>query len=1094
MITKRNGKKVSFDARKIEEAIRKAMLETTNGVNLEVISKISNEIQLAYMNSSIQDMSVEEIQDMVEDKLVQHGRLDVAKTYIKYRYARQMKRIQKEKINKQLADIFDAKNVQNSNANVDEKSASGKEKTATEVILKEYALDNLIDPEVAQAHRDGLVYTHDLDKYAIGIHNCLNADVGYLLKNGFSTRNGDVRPANRFSTACQLVAVIFQLQSQNQYGGVGSNMIDYQLAPYVKKSFANHLNKGIKWFEDDMFEPLKDVSMDNLELQKKYPKAWAYALEMMEAEGLQSTQALYHNLNTLESRAGSQVPFTSLNYGTDTSTEGQKVSEWLLHASVDGIGKNNVTPIFPIAIFKYKKGINDIPGTPNYHLRVLAEKSLSKRIYPNIVNCDWSMNKEDGTPDTEMSTMGCVEGQEIVNYIYNEKQYVEGIERMWNRVNSPVIPHKEGEHKNTSGLNLEVYDGTTRSFVKVKKIIKNEDKNDWVVLKIKNGRALELTADHPLPIEGKGRTLVSDLEVGDKVKTNTGCQIKEEDSLITEDEAWMLGVFLCDGCYQSNINATFGMDEEDVVKKLMGICSSNRVLGELECELREHKRGDRGYYLEVLLKGTQIHIKEKFRYIFGGLNKKDRQIPNEIFRSPRNVRMAFLGGMVDADGHIRKKDNTSRVQLGSTNKELSLQTMYLAQSLGIPSKVYLNKYSSDKEKIRYRIEFGTSDELLNHIFSSKKRSNACTPSNLTFNEFEEILEIIPKDTSNQFSYDLETETDTFTVSGVESHNCRTFTMYDRHGYGYRKTGRGNCTPVTINLPMIAVKNSLAREDKTPDFEGFWNDLRHALEIAEKGLVDRFNYICSQSTENAPFMYNNGICVDSVEAKENGIYETMKHFTLNFGLCGVAEMCQAMIGANHAQSREAHAFALQVYDFINEFKNEATERRNLNFAMYATPAESTAGKFCEKIIEKYGEIKGVTDKGFITNSHHAPVWEELSIKDKLLIEAPFCKYVTAGCITYVELESSVANNTEAVRSIIDYAMGLDIPYLAINFPIDTCSECGHTGEIEESCPVCGSEDIIRLRRVTGYLTTDYRNFNKSKQKEVPLRHKHSKTTH
>lgn len=730
MITKRNGKKVSFDARKIEEAIRKAMLETTNGVNLEVISKISNEIQLAYMNSSIQDMSVEEIQDMVEDKLVQHGRLDVAKTYIKYRYARQMKRIQKEKINKQLADIFDAKNVQNSNANVDEKSASGKEKTATEFILKEYALDNLIDPEVAQAHRDGLVYTHDLDKYAIGIHNCLNADVGYLLKNGFSTRNGDVRPANRFSTACQLVAVIFQLQSQNQYGGVGSNMIDYQLAPYVKKSFTNHLNKGIKWFEDDMFEPLKDVSMDNLEMQKKYPKAWAYALEMMEAEGLQSTQALYHNLNTLESRAGSQVPFTSLNYGTDTSTEGQKVSEWLLHASVDGIGKNNVTPIFPIAIFKYKKGINDIPGTPNYYLRVLAEKSLSKRIYPNIVNCDWSMNKEDGTPDAEMSTMG----------------------------------------------------------------------------------------------------------------------------------------------------------------------------------------------------------------------------------------------------------------------------------------------------------------------------------------------------------------------------CRTFTMYDRHGYGYRKTGRGNCTPVTINLPMIAVKNSLAREDKTPDFEGFWNDLRHALEIAEKGLVDRFNYICSQSTENAPFMYNNGICVDSVEAKENGIYETMKHFTLNFGLCGVAEMCQAMIGANHAQSREAHAFALQVYDFINEFKNEATERRNLNFAMYATPAESTAGKFCEKIIEKYGEIKGVTDKGFITNSHHAPVWEELSIKDKLLIEAPFCKYVTAGCITYVELESSVANNTEAVRSIIDYAMGLDIPYLAINFPIDTCSECGHTGEIEENCPVCGSEDIIRLRRVTGYLTTDYRNFNKSKQKEVPLRHKHSKTTH
>lgn len=707
----------------------------------------------------------------------------------------------------------------------------------------------------------------------------------------------------------------------------------------------------------------------------------------------------------------------------------------------------------------------------------------------NIVNCDWSQNEEDGTPDSEMSTMGCVEGQEIVNYIYNEKQYVEGIERMWNRVNSPVIPHKEGEHKNTSGLNLEVYDGTTGSFVKVKKIIKNEDKNDWVVLKIKNGRSLELTDDHPLPIEGKGRTLVSDLEVGDKVKINTGCQIKEEDSFISEDEAWMLGVFLCDGCYQSNISATFGMDEEDIAKKLMGICSSNRVLGELGCELREYKRGGKGHYLEVLLKGAQIHIKEKLRDIFGGLNKKDRQIPNEIFRSPRNVRMAFLGGMVDADGYIRKKGNTSRVQLGSTNKELALQTMYLAQSLGIPSKVYLNKYSSDKEKIRYLIEFGTSDELLNHISSSKKRSNACVPSNLTFNEFEEILEIIPKDTSNQFSYDLETETDTFTVSGVESHNCRTFTMYDRHGYGFRKTGRGNCIPVTINLPMIAVKNS--KDLPEPNIDGFFSDLDEALNIAKQGLLDRFAFICSQNPTNTPFMYDNGTCVEAEAVQEKGIYEAMKHFTLNFGYIGIAEMCQAMYGKNHAQSHEALNFALEVIKYIDAFKTRVSEEHDLNFAVYASPAESACKTLCEAIVKKYGEVEGVTTNGFLTNSHHVPVWEEISIKDKLLVESQFCKYPKAGCITYVELESAIANNIEAVQSIIDYAMSLDIPYLAINFPIDTCVECGFSGEIEDACPVCGSEAIERLRRVTGYLTTDYRNFNIGKQKEVALRYKHSK---
>ena len=246
--------------------------------------------------------------------------------------------------------------------------------------------------------------------------------------NGFKTRNGDCRPANSINTAMQLTAVIFQIQSQDQFGGVGSMHFDYDIAPYVKKSFKKHLKKSLNRsiLTDDvkdkileMEELLRPCSNFKNEIQERIPElnetinslvftnAWNYAIDDLEEEGKQSAQALYHNLNTLESRPGSQVPFTSINFGTDTSCEGRLVSKWILNASVDGIGKFHRTSIFPISIFQYKKGINDKKGTPNYDLYEKVLESISKRIYPNIVNCNWSQNIEDESDiDTMMSTMG----------------------------------------------------------------------------------------------------------------------------------------------------------------------------------------------------------------------------------------------------------------------------------------------------------------------------------------------------------------------------------------------------------------------------------------------------------------------------------------------------------------------------------------------------------------------------------------------------------------------------------------------------------------------------------------------------------------
>lgn len=733
VVTKRDGRKTEFTNDKIKIAVLKAFIDV-DGEESTYAKDKAREIA-NYVESLDKDMSVEDIQDVVEAKLMASNRKDVAKAYIIYRNDRNRVREQNSNVIKKVMKRVNASDVENANANVDERSFSGREKEASADIGKTIALEyGGLSSEVAQAHINMLNYQHDLEKAIYGEHNCLNLDFGEIFTYGFKTRNGDVRPPASFSTACQLVAVAFQCQSQVQFGGVGSIHLDYDLAPFVQMSFAKHFKDGLKWVSDASEEYInslpKKISIENKEAQT-FPKAYKYAIEMLESEGKQAAQGLFHNLNTLESRQGSQVPFTSINLGRDTSPEGRLVIKWIMEASIDGIGEHHLTSIFPISIFQYKNGVNAKIGDKNYDMKQLALKSMSKRIYPNWVNCNWSQFHEDeNNPDTFGSTMGC-------------------------------------------------------------------------------------------------RTLVG---------------------------------------------------------------------------------------------------------------------------------------------------------------------------------------------------------------------------------------------------------------------------YDRHGLGYIRQGRGNNVPNTIILPKLGIEYGicLGERDKA-DLEGFWNSFEDALRICEKGLLERYEIIKKQSPKSAPFMYQNNTIKGARECDET-VENAVMHNTLAMGYIGIAEMCQALFGKNHAQDEEVHAFALSVVKRINEYALEASERNDLNFSCYATPSEGLCRTALMALRNQYGVIENVTSHEFLTNSHHVPVWERVSIYDKLRLEAPFCKYPTGGCITYIELESTFVKNTKAVEDIIDYAFDeLDIPYLAFNFPIDSCLDCGYQGEFNDCCPECGSQNIQQLRRVTGYLTTDYRNFNAGKQAEVQERVKHSAYT-
>lgn len=754
-VIKRDGRSVVFDRDKIKNAVLKAFKEVDGEITQESKNK-SSDIASYIANQEKEELSVEEIQDMVEEKLMQSRRKDVAKAFILYRNDRTRIRENKTQLMKDITEKLMATNVQNQNANIDEKSFGGRVGEASDVVLKKYALDNCMSKMARENHLNNEVYIHDLNSYATGMHNCLSIPFDKLLKNGFNTRQTDVRPAQSINTAFQLLAVIFQLQSLQEFGGVSSTHLDWTMVPYVRKSFGKHYLVGMKYIEnmDDRWIEMneRDIKRDNPSItNKEYylidSKAYQYAVDMTRKEVYQAAEGMYHNLNTLQSRSGNQLPFTSINYGTCTEPEGRMVTKAILDVSIKGIGKLHKTSIFPCGIFQCMKGVNRKPGDPNYDLFQLALKSTAKRLYPNYANVDWSGNDgyDVNDPKTYFSTMG----------------------------------------------------------------------------------------------------------------------------------------------------------------------------------------------------------------------------------------------------------------------------------------------------------------------------------------------------------------------------CRTANGWDINGMGQTKDGRGNICPVTIILPTLAMEaidsvwNKLPEKSKNSIIvskydwckneivvEEFMRILDKKIHEAKDMLLERFEWICSQSPDSAKFMYENGVMEGYIP--EEGIRSALKHGTLAVGQLGLAEALQILIGRNQTTSRGME-LAKRIESLFKTRCDEFKKQYKLNFGVYFSPSENLCHTALIKFKDRYGVIKNVSDKEFFTNSMHVPVWEKVNPFEKIDIESQLTGYSSAGCITYVELESTVDHNLEALEDIVNYAMDHDIPYFAVNVPNDMCTNCGYTGEIGNECPVCGCTNIRRLRRVTGYLTGDYKTaFNVGKQQEVELRTKHSGT--
>lgn len=724
-VVKRDGRIVGYNEEKIKAAIRKAMLTTDLGEDEGLIQRITDRISAL----GSERMTVEEIQDMVEVELMDSPRKEVAKRYIAYRDQRSIAR--RAKTTDIFREIIEAKNtdVTRENANMNADSPAGMMMKFASETTKPFVDDYLLTEEARHAVRHNYIHIHDKDYYPTKSLTCVQHPLDKILEYGFIAGHGESRPAKRIETASVISCISLETAQNEMHGGQAIPAFDFYLAPFVRSSFIEEIktleNLTGKNLEHLYNAELKDFINKDLNGLEGEERILQHAINRTVGRVHQSMEAFIHNMNTIHSRGGNQVVFSSINYGTDTSAEGRCVIRELLNSTYEGVG-NGATAIFPIQIWKKKKGVNYLPGDRNYDLYKLACKVTARRFFPNFVNLDATFNQHE----------------------------------MWR-------------------------------------------------------------ADDP----------------------------------------------------------------------------------------------------------------ERYKY-----------------------EVATMG-------------------------------------------------------------------------------------------------------------------------------CRTRVFENRYGLK-TSIGRGNISFSTINIVRIAIE-CMAIKNEDERIERFFSKLDEVLELTARQLCDRYDFQKTALAKQFPLLMSrlwNG--AESLGPNDT-IESVINQGTLGIGFIGLAECLVALIGQHHGESDKAQELGLRIVSHMRSRVNEFSERYNHNFSVLATPAEGLSGKFTAKDRKSFGEIPGITDKIYYTNSNHVPVYYKCSPRHKAKVEGPYHKLTGGGHIFYVEIDGDATHNPQAISDIVDLMDTYNIGYCSVNHNRNRCMNCGYEDAQEnlDTCPKCGSNQIDKLQRITGYLVGTTDRWNSAKLAEL-----------
>ena len=762
-VVKRDGRIVGFNEEKIVTAIRKAMLHTDKGEDMQLIRQITDHISF----KGEPQMTVEAIQDAVELELMASSRKDVAQKYIAYRNQRSVAR--KAKTRDMFLEIINIKSndITRENANMNADTPAGMMMKFSSETTKPFVDDYLLSEEVKEAVSNNYLHIHDKDYYPTKSLTCVQHPLDRILKYGFSAGHGESRPAKRIETASILGCISLETAQNEMHGGQAIPAFDFYLAPYVRNSFIEEVKTLEDLYGQDFShlynKPIDDYQTQTLDGLSGDRRVIQHAINRTVSRVHQSMEAFIHNMNTIHSRGGNQVVFSSINYGTDTSAEGRMVIEELLKATIEGLGTRGEVPVFPIQIFKVKDGVS------------YSEKDFEKAMKAENIE-----------------------------------------EAMTDRYEAPNF--------------------------------------------------------------------------------------------------------------------------------------------------------------DLLLKACQTTAKALF--------------PNFMF--------------LDAPFNQNEKWKADDPQ----------RYIYELATMGCRTRVFEN------------------------------------------------------------------------VAGEKS-----------------SLGRGNLSFTTLNMPRLAIEarikaENLIEDERNKDAieqkakEIFIESVHQMSVLVADQLYERYQYQRTALARQFPFMMGNNVWKGGGELNPNEqVGDALRSGTLGIGFIGGHNAMVALYGQGHGHNQKAWDTLYEAVMEMNKVVNEYKEKYNLNYSVLATPAEGLSGRFTKMDRRKYGKIPGVTDRDYYVNSFHVDVKEPISIVEKIKREAPFHAITRGGHITYVELDGEAQKNVRAIAKIVKVMHDEGIGYGSINHPVDTCHNCGYKGVIFDKCPVCQSESILRMRRITGYLTGDLSSWNSAKRAEEQDRVKH-----
>ena len=730
-VVKRDGRIVAFNREKVCNAILKAMQHTPNGADEALVEQISTRIS-ALKNAQ---MSVEEIQNKVENELMKSRRKDVAKAYIAYRNSRNIAR--KAKTRDVFLEIINVKSndVTRENANMNADTPAGMMMKFSSETTKPFVDDYLLSEEVRDAVAHNYIHIHDKDYYPTKSLTCCQHPLDNILEHGFSAGHGSSRPAKRIETASVIACISLETAQNEMHGGQAIPAFDFYLAPYVRLSFIEEV-KNLELLSGEDYSDLYHKEVDDfikrpLDDLKGKERILQHAINRTVGRVHQSMEAFIHNMNTIHSRGGNQVVFSSVNYGTDTSAEGRCVIRELLNSTYDGVG-NGETAIFPIQIWKKKRGVNYLPEDRNYDLYKMACKVTARRFFPNFLNLDASFNQHE----------------------------------------------------------------------------------DWC-------------ADDP--------------------------------------------------------------------------------------------------------------------------------------------------------------------------------------------KRYLHE--------------------------------------------------------------------------VATMGCRT-RVFENHFGEKTSVGRGNISFTTINIVRLAIE-CMNIENKEERVNAFFAKLDKTLDVTAKQLVERYDFQKTAFAKQFP-MVMRSLWKGAGHLQANDTIESViNQGTLSIGFIGLAECLKALVGKHHGEDDKAQELGLKIVTYMRDRCNDYTEMYQHNFSVLATPAEGLSGKFTMKDKKDFGELEGITDRNYYTNSNHVPVYYKCSAKHKAEVEGPYHNLTRGGHIFYVEIDGDATHNPQVIMNVVDMMDYYNVGYGSVNHNRNRCMTCGfeNADSVLDTCPHCGGHDIDRLQRITGYLvgTTDRWNSGKLSELNDRVRH-------